>query len=302
VRDTRLGSRRIIGFGLTSPDAARLTAFYATAFGAQHVSSEHLGGARFERQLGVRGGALRHNLKLGDEAIDILQFDTPGRPYLRLLFPDDTAFQHFAIVVSNMDLALAHLQRAPGWTPISIGGPQRLPPRSGGVTAFKFQDPDGHPLELLAFPEHAAPPHWTERSAHGIFLGVDHSAIGVRDTAISTAFYQSLGFTVTAQTFNHGVEQANLDGVPSPQVEVTALSLAASIPHLELLCYRSGIHLPRKVLSSNDVAATRIALADDGLNNDVDAPRQLVVDPDGHHLLFVRDLAAQRPLTRGEPV
>jgi catechol 2,3-dioxygenase-like lactoylglutathione lyase family enzyme len=295
VRDTDLRARCIAGFGLTSPDAARLTEFYATAFGAQPVSSEHLSGARFERRMGVHGGALRHTLRLGREAVDILQFDTPGRSYPRLLFPDDTAFQHFAIVVSNMDLALARLQGVPGWTPISIGGPQRLPPGSGGVTAFKFQDPDGHPLELLAFPEHAVPPHWTERSAYGIFLGIDHSAISVRDTAISTAFYQSLGFTVTAQTFNHGVEQANLDGVPSPQVEVTALSLAASIPHLELLCYRSGIHLPRKVLSSNDVAATRIALAAEGLKNDVDAPRQLVVDPDGHHLLFVRDPAAQRP-------
>jgi catechol 2,3-dioxygenase-like lactoylglutathione lyase family enzyme len=286
VRDTDVSARRIAGFGLTSPDAARLTEFYVTAFGARHVASEHLSGARFERQMGVHGGALRHTLQLGREAVDILQFDTPGRSY-PLLFPDDTAFQHFAIVVSDMDLALAQLQEAPGWTPISIGGPQRLPPGSGGVTAFKFQDPDGHPLELLAFPEHAVPPQWMERSACEIFLGVDHSAISVRDTAISTAFYQSLGFAVTAQTFNHGVEQANLDGVPSPQVEVTALSLAASIPHLELLCYRSRIHLPRKVLSSNDVAATRIALATEGLRNDVDTTRRIVVDPDGHHLLFV---------------
>jgi catechol 2,3-dioxygenase-like lactoylglutathione lyase family enzyme len=287
VRDTDLSVRDIAGFGLTSPDAARLTEFYATAFGARHVSSEHVSGAPFERQMGVHGGALRHTVQLGREAVDILQFDTPGRCYPRLLFPDDTAFQHFAIVVSNMDLALAQLQGAPGWTPISIGGPQRLPQGSGGVTAFKFQDPDGHPLELLAFPEHAIPPHWAERSAYGIFLGIDHSAISVRDTAISAAFYQSLGFAVSARTFNHGVEQANLDGVPSPQVEVTALSLPASIPHLELLCYQSGIHLPRKVSSSNDVAATRIALAANGLRNDDDAPLQLIVDPDGHHLLLV---------------
>ena len=119
----------------------------------------------------------------------------PAGPIHACSSPDDTAFQHFAIVVSDMDLALAQLRGAPGWTPISIGGPQRLPQRSGGVTAFKFQDPDGHPLELLAFPEHAVPPHWTERSAYGIFLGIDHSAISVRDTAISTAFYQSLGFS-----------------------------------------------------------------------------------------------------------
>ena len=195
-------------------------------------------------------------------------------------------FNTSPLVVRDMDLALAHLRGVPGWTPISTDGPQRLPQRSGGVTAFKFQDPDGHPLELLAFPEHAVPAYWMGRSAHGIFLGIDHSAISVRDTAISTAFYQSLGFSLTAQTFNHGVEQANLDGVPSPQVEVTTLCLATSTPHLELLCYRSAVHPLRQVLSSNDVAATRIALAADGLKRDAGSAQQLVVDPDGHHLLL----------------
>jgi catechol 2,3-dioxygenase-like lactoylglutathione lyase family enzyme len=282
-----LRARRILGFGLTSANAARLTKFYLIAFGARHVSSEHLSGARFERQMGVSGGALRHALQLGRESVDILQFDTPGRPYPRPLSPDNTAFQHFAIVVSDMNLALLELRRTEGWTPISIGGPQCLPPRSGGVTAFKLQDPEGHPLELLAFPEHTVPPHWRERSRDGIFLGIDHSAISVRDTASSIAFYQTLGFGVTAQTFNHGEAQARLDGVPSPQVEVTALSLDASTPHLELLCYRSELHPPRQALASNDVAATRIALVADGLENDVEAAQRLIADPDGHHLLLI---------------
>jgi catechol 2,3-dioxygenase-like lactoylglutathione lyase family enzyme len=285
-------ARRIAGFGLTSPDADRLTEFYATAFGARHVSSEHLGGARFERQMSVRGGALRHTLKLGREAVDIMQFDTPGRPCPRPLYPYDTAFQHFALVVSDMDLALARLQGTSGWAPISSGGPQHLPQRSGGVTAFKFQDPDGHPLELLAFPAHAVPPHWMERAADEVFLGIDHSAISVRDTAISTAFYQALGFSVAARTFNHGSEQANLDGMPNPQVEVSALSLAAATPHLELLCYRSEVHPSRWFLSSNDVAATRIVLVADGQKNGVDTAQQLIVDPDSHHLLLVPDFAA----------
>ncbi len=47
-----------------------------------------------------------------------------------------------------------------GWTAISTDGPQRLPPSSGGVAAFKFRDPDGHPLELLAFPDRKWPAHW----------------------------------------------------------------------------------------------------------------------------------------------
>jgi catechol 2,3-dioxygenase-like lactoylglutathione lyase family enzyme len=280
-------ARRIIGFGLTSADAVRLTEFYVTAFDARHVSSEHLSGAQVERQMGVSGGALRHTLHLGRESIDILQFDAPGRPYPLPLSPTDIAFQHFAIVVSDMDLALTQLQRAPGWAPISSGGPQRLPPASGGVTAFKFRDPDGHPLELLAFPAHTVPAPWSECSRDGIFLGIDHSAISVRDTAVSTAFYQTVGFGVTAQSFNHGAEQARLDGVPSPQVEVTALSLNATTPHLELLCYRSEVRRLEQALSSNDVAATRIALAVDGLENDVDTAQRLVIDPDGHHLLLM---------------
>jgi catechol 2,3-dioxygenase-like lactoylglutathione lyase family enzyme len=287
VGDDDLRARRIAAFGLISPDAARLAEFYETAFDARHLSNGYLSSTQFERRMGMRGGARRHTLQLGRESVDILQFDTPGRPYPRPLSPSDNAFQHFALVVSNMDAALARLQAASGWTPISIGGAQRLPQESGGVTAFKFQDPDGHPLELLAFPAQAVPPHWKECSAYGMFLGIDHSAISVRDTAISTAFYQSLGFTVTAQTFNHGVEQANLDGVPNPQVEVTALSLAASTPHLELLCYRSEAHPTRRVLSSNDAAATRIALAVDGLDKGTDSAQQLIVDPDGHHLLLV---------------
>ena len=285
VRDIR--ARRVAGFSLTSGNAARLTEFYCRAFGARHVSSEHLSGAPFEARMGVRGGALCHTLRLGDDAVEILQFATPGRPYPCPLSPDDTVFQHFALVVSDMDVALSQLRRASGWTPISIGGPQRLPPRSGGVTAFKIQDPDGHPLELLAFPEHAVPPHWRERSAFGIFMGIDHSAMSVRDTAISTAFYQSLGFAVTAQTLNRGQEQTNLDGMPNSQVEVTALSLDPPTPHLELLCYRSEARPSHRVISSNDVASTRIVLAADVPTSNRDPTPTLVFDPDGHHLLLL---------------
>ncbi len=282
-----LRAHRIVGFGLTAADAGRLTGFYVMAFDARHVSSEHLTGTPFERRMGVRGGALRHALRLGSESVDIWQFDRPGRPYPRALLPDNAAFQHFAIVVSDMDLALLQLQRSKGWTPISIGGPQHLPHRSGSVTAYKFRDPEGHPLELLAFPEESVPPRWRVHSPKPIFLGIDHSAISVCDTAPSTDFYQNFGFRLTGQTLNRGEAQENLDGVPSPQVEVTALSLDATTPHLELLCYRPGPRPTQPHLASNDVAATRIVVAADGLEDDGDAAQRLVTDPDGHHLLLI---------------
>jgi catechol 2,3-dioxygenase-like lactoylglutathione lyase family enzyme len=282
--DADIHVRRIAGLGVTSFDAARLTEFYQQAFDARVLSSEHLMGAAFERLMGVRGGARRQNLQLGEEPIDILQFDIPGKPYSRPMSPYDTSFQHFAIVVSDMAAAISHLQCVAGWTPISTHGPQRLPHRSGGVTAFKFQDPDSHPLELLEFAEHAMPPHWKERSRQGIFLGIDHSAISVRDTEVSTAFYRSLGLAVTAQTHNHGEEQAHLDGIPDPHVEVTAMSAHRSTPHLELLCYRSRADRLPLELASNGVAATRIRFAVDDLDNESVRSQRFITDPDGHHL------------------
>jgi catechol 2,3-dioxygenase-like lactoylglutathione lyase family enzyme len=282
--DPDIRVRRIAGLGVTSFDVARLTEFYQQAFDARLVSSDRLEGAAFERLMGVRGGARRQNLQLGEEPIDILQFDIPGTPYSRPTSPYDTSFQHFAIVVSDMAAAISHLRRMAGWTPISAHGPQRLPHRSGGVTAFKFQDPDGHPLELLEFAEHAIPLHWKERSRQGIFLGIDHSAISVRDTEVSAAFYRSLGLTVTAQTYNHGEEQAHLDGIPDPHVEVTAMSAHRSTPHLELLCYRSHADRLPLELASNGVAATRIRFAADDLGNEPVRSQRFITDPDGHHL------------------
>jgi catechol 2,3-dioxygenase-like lactoylglutathione lyase family enzyme len=283
--DSEMRVRRIAGFGVTSFDADRLAEFYQRAFHARAVSSEHLQGPAFERLMRIRGAARRQNLQLGEEPVDILQFDIPGKPYSDAVSPYDMSFQHFAIVVSDMAAAISHLRSVAGWTPISTNGPQRLPQRSGGVTAFKFQDPDGHPLELLEFGEHAIPPHWQERSRQGIFLGIDHSAISVRDTGVSAAFYRSIGLNVTAQTYNHGTEQARLDGILGPHVEVTAMSAQRSTPHLELLCYRSRAHRPPLDVASNGVAATRIRFAaDDPDKKSTIRSQRFITDPDGHHL------------------
>ena len=287
MQGSKIRVREITGFGITTADAARLIEFYLCAFGAELLSSERVAGAQFELLMGVRGGAQCHHLQLGEERLDILQFDTLGKPYPRMSSPYQPVFQHFAIVVSDMASAMSHLQGVRGWLPLSSGGPQQLPQRSGGVTAFKFQDPDGHPLELLAFPADAIPAHW-QRLNHALFLGIDHSAISVRDTAVSCEFYRALGFAVTGETYNHGIEQALLDGMPSPQLVVTALSASVSTPHLELLCYRSDANRPPQVLANNDVAATRTHLAADPVNGKGRiAGERLITDPDGHHLHFV---------------
>ena len=198
---------------------------------------------------------------------------------------NSTAFQHCAIVVSDMAAAMACLEKIDGWSAISTDGPEKLPKTSGGVKAFKFRDPEGHPLEFLEFPVGNEPNHWRRISAISgaetpPFLGIDHSAITVANTRTAIVFYEQLGFTVTSQQINRGPEQARMDGVGDPVVEVTSLtSPGGAPPHLELLRYRKPPVFAQPV-ADGDAMATRLVLVGDA--PDVAAERR---DPDGHRLI-----------------
>ena len=93
-----------------------------------------------------------------------------------------------AIVVNDMRRAYQRVMANQRFRPISRNGPVRLPDNSGGVTAFKFRDHDGHPLELLALPQGRTPEEWRRANSTGPFLGVDHTAIAVSDAASSARF------------------------------------------------------------------------------------------------------------------
>jgi catechol 2,3-dioxygenase-like lactoylglutathione lyase family enzyme len=280
--------RKLVCIGLTTMDAHELADFYEKAFNFRRLATNRFSGAEFERLVNVEGGADSITLGLGDERIELLEFDRPGEPYPKDTSSSDLIFQHFAIVVTDIDKAYQRLRTVGGWTAISRDGPQRLPKTSGGVSAFKFRDPDGHPIELLAFPDDRVPARWT-RFGRDLYLGIDHSALSISDSAVSIAFYKGLGFCVSETSLNRGPEQARLDGMCEPQVEVTALTLSQATPHIELLSYRFVIHERGIVLRNNDVASTRLVLEADYLSSadeDTSGPRSLL-DPDGHHLLLV---------------
>jgi catechol 2,3-dioxygenase-like lactoylglutathione lyase family enzyme len=276
-------STRLAGVALISPDIDRLAGFYVDAFGFAPEPGD-LGGPRPDRRI---------TLRLGAQTLDLLEFAEPGALYPADVSGWNLAFQHIAIIVTDMS-ALDRLARTSGWRAISTDGPQILPASSGGVTAFKFRDPDGHPLEFLAFPPGAAPPVWRSSGADGRCLGYDHSAISVRDTAASVAFYGWLGLSVTARSLNQGPEQARLDGIEAPTVEVTTLTPdGAPTPHVELLCYRGAYDRPASDMGRRDVAASRLILEVDAARWPRDGLLEersgyaLLRDPDGH-LLEVR--------------
>ena len=281
-------------FGLTTQQIERLVRFFVLAFDCHEVARERCSGSAFEQLMGVRGGARSVTLRLGVASIEMLEFEHPGNPYAPNLSPFDNEFQHFALVVDDMDVAFSRLSSVGGWSAISSNGPQRLPASSGGVRAFKFRDPDGHPLELLSFPQAQVPVHWRNQPSGRLFLGIDHSAVSCANAARSIDFYRRIGLEVAARSFNHGIEQQCLDGIPTPQLDVIALAPAVPAPHVELLCYRNRDGGRTSSIRSNDIGATRL-IFDRAAAPLADPTDALIFDPDGHHLLIRATVS--RPLT-----
>lgn len=232
-------------------------------------------------------------LRLGAQEIELWAPAPSGRPYPKPRAANDPWFQHFAIAVSDMSAAYARLRRY-AHEAISRGGPQLLPPSTGSVTAYKFRDPDGHPLELSHIPEGP----WARRGGTGPFLGVDHTALAVRDLEGSVAFYTKvLGFSLGGRFLNHGAEQDRLDGLQGVQLDIVTLTTAAPGPHVELLHYREpGDIDPPPEIRPNDIVATRTVLniASNGrlaaLLEEKGWPYRAgeaeitVADPDGHQI------------------
>jgi len=247
-------------------------------------------------------------LRLGCERIELLEFtDSMGRPYPCDSTSTDIWFQHMAIVVTDITAAHQRVMAHPRFSPISRAGPVRLPEESGGVMAFKFRDHDGHPLELIAFPEARGPLEWHNADSTRTFLGIDHTAIGISDSGISTTFFRSVfGFIAGPSSENRGHEQAELDDVDDVNVTVTQLAKDLPAPRMELLQYHAGTRRPiPHDTASNDIAATHSVVqvaslgetadavarcgrplsSDDLMTLHGDIPAALVSGPDRHRFL-----------------
>jgi catechol 2,3-dioxygenase-like lactoylglutathione lyase family enzyme len=233
----------------------------------------------------------RSLLRLGRERIELLEFtDMAGRPYPPDSTSTDIWFQHIAIIVTDMRDAYQRVMANRRFRPISRDGPVRLPDRSGGVTAFKFRDHDGHPLELLAFPAGRGPREWRTADRTRCFLGVDHTAIAIGDTARSARFFGSVfGFATGTRTENRGPEQDALDDVDDVQVSVTQLAPDRPAPRMELLNYRVGTRRPIPAdTASNDITATHCVVRVASLDATAAALAGLGVPLTGDDLMILR--------------
>jgi catechol 2,3-dioxygenase-like lactoylglutathione lyase family enzyme len=227
--------------GMTVSDVDRSVEFFSNVLSFEKVSDVEVTGSDYERLQGVFGLRMRVvRLRLGAEFLELTEYLAPrGRPFPVDTRSNDRWFQHIAIIVSDMDKAYSVLRQHR--VEHASTGPQRLPEwnkAAGGIQAFYFRDPDGHYLEILQFPKGKGDPKW-QRSEGRLFLGIDHTAIVVKDTAESLKFYRDmLGLKVVGESENYDTEQEHLNNVFGARLRITAVRSSGG-PGVELLEYLS---------------------------------------------------------------
>lgn len=254
-------ARSVDAAGMTVADMDRSLAFFTNVLTFEKVSDIEVSGAEYDRLQGLFGVRMRVvRMRLGDEQVELTEYLTPrGRRIPEDSKSNDRWFQHVAIIVSDMDAAYVRLRmhRVEHASP----EPQRLPDwnaAAGGIKAFYFKDPDGHALEVLEFPAGKGDPKWHALAARDparLFLGIDHTAIVVGDTAASLAFYQDLlGLRIAGQSTNFGIEQERLNNVFGARLQITALRAerGPGVEFLEYLTPRNGRRA--EGIQSNDLA------------------------------------------------
>src|SRR5213594_2742954 len=269
IAETQSANVFVESIGMTVSDMDRAVEFYS-ALTFQKVSDVEVLGEPYEHLEGVFGARMRIvRMQLGNEYLDLTEYLTPrGRPIPVDSRSNDLWFQHIAIVVRDMDQAFDKL-RALRVQFVSTG-PQTLPaslPAAAGIKAFYFRDPDQHNLELIYFPPGKGDPRWQEKTDN-LFLGIDHTAIGISSTDASLHFYRDLlGLRKVAESENFGTEQEHLNQVFGAHLRITGMraSSGPGIEFLEYLTPRDGRPRPADV-RANDIVHWQTTIA----TNDLD--------------------------------
>ena len=198
---------------VTVSDLDQTEAFYRDGLGFETLARRFVDLPDDAQPSGPPARAEILTMGLGAEQVEFIHFAKAGRSYPSSSRASDLWFQHFAVVVSDMDAAYARLQNV-RFRPISLRGPQTFAEkrrtRAGvQIPRSRWSSPRIDILSCLVRAE-----RFGETSARVIDLGIDHTAISVSQTPASLAFYVNLlGMKVAYQTVNHGLAQDRLDDV-----------------------------------------------------------------------------------------
>lgn len=301
--------------GMTVSDMDKSIAFYSQVLTFKKVSDVEVLGTEYEQLQGLFGVRLRVvKMQLGSELIELTEHLTPkGKPFPIDSRSNDRWFQHIAIVTSDMDKAyqrlrsfkVQHASTAPQTIPVTNKA-------AAGIRAFYFRDPDGHYLETIYFPPGKGDPKW-QKPSNQLFLGIDHTAIAVSNTAASLKFYRDiLGLKLAGESMNAGTEQEHLNNVQGARLHISGLRSPAG-PGIEFLDYlepKDGRPFPPDakpndvlhwqttlVVKDTEAVAQKLRLNQIPFisSNVVEIPKQmlgfkkgfLIRDPDGHPIRVI---------------
>ncbi|HLK27644.1 MAG TPA: VOC family protein [Puia sp.] len=253
--NTNAQVKKIDAIGITVKDMNASVKFYHEVLGFQKISDEEFAGTEYEKLENIFGIRIRVvRIKLGDEIIELTDYLTSGgRSIPEDAKSNDLIFQHIAVVVSDMEKAYQHLRK---YMVMHVSTePQTIPASNkaaAGVKAFYFHDPDMHNLELIYFPSGKGEQKWQVTNGK-LFLGIDHTAIGISNTDSSLHFYQDLlGIKRKGDSWNMGMEQAHLNFVEGASLHITGLRSEAG-PGIEFLEYlKPGIGKPYPADTKSD--------------------------------------------------
>ncbi len=308
---------KVDAIGITVKEMERSVKFYSDVLGFKKISDEQHNGSAYESLNGLFGINFRIvRMQLGDEFIELTDYlTTGGRSIPEDQKSNDLFFQHIAIVVSDMDKAFEQLKKFK--VEYVSTAPQTLPVTNvaaAGIKAFYFHDVDDHNLELIWFPKGKGNPKWQSVTGK-IFLGIDHTAIGVTSTGNSQKFYEDmLGIERKGDSWNFGTEQEHLNNVEGASLHITGLKAPAG-PGVEFLQYLKpgpGKNYPADTRADDIWFWQTILITDDAealykklrssacvfvskelahLNaNGIHTRSFIVKDPDGHAVL-IRELS-----------
>jgi catechol 2,3-dioxygenase-like lactoylglutathione lyase family enzyme len=298
---------RVDAVGITVLDMNRALDFFTKVLPFEKISEVEVAGIEYEQLKGLFGIRYKKvRLRLGSEEIELTDYFTSGgRAIPEDAKSNDLSFQHIAIVVSNMDSAYASLRKF-NVQHVSTG-PQTLPktiPAAEGIKAFYFRDPGGHNLELIYFPPGKGNPKW-QQNVNKIFLGIDHTAIGVSKTEASKKFYGDLlGVIYQGESFNFGMEQEHLNNVEGASLHISGnkASDGVGVEFLEYLNPKNGRPYPNDERADDLVHWETIMVTNDAISlyqkmkkQNVTMVSKQVVDIPQNHYGYKKGFYARDP-------
>lgn len=307
-------AKKVDCIGFTVADMDRSVRFYHELLSFEKISDEEYYGADFENLENVFGLHIRVvQMQLGNEIIELTDYLTSGgMPVPADAKSNDLSFQHIAIVVSNMEQAYQRLKSFHVEYVSTI--PQTIPVSNkiaSGIQAFYFHDPDQHNLELIYFPQGKGDSKW-QQYRNKLFLGIDHTAIGVSSTEKSLKFYGDiLGLELKGESYNYGTAQEHLNNIEGASLHISGLraAIGPGIEFLEYLKPGPGKPFPdgtksddiinwQTTITVNDLTAVTKKLKDNGnifvsrgniemtSKQGISYLSAIVKDPDGHQVVL----------------